>query len=82
MSSGKQCLIHLLCWTDKKAKAESRSPLKSCCMDRQLELALRDFVTFKTVSSDTSLREDCYHGAKYLCKLLVEVLGEHNTQAL
>ena len=44
-------------------------------MDRQLELALRDFVTFKTVSSDRSLREDCYRGAKYLCKLLVEVLG-------
>lgn len=44
-------------------------------MDRHLELALREFVTFQTVSSDMSLREDCYRGAKYLCKLLVEVLG-------
>ena len=44
-------------------------------MDRELELALREFVAFRTVSSDPSLREDCYRGAKYLCKLLVEVLG-------
>ena len=44
-------------------------------MDRELEHALREFVAFRTVSSDPSLREDCYRGAKYLCKLLVEVLG-------
>lgn len=59
----------------KKRKIEARSHSKAGSMDRHLELALRDFVTFRTVSSDRSLREDCYRGAKYLCKLLVEVLG-------
>ena len=54
---------------------ESRSQSRAGALDRQLELALRHFVTFKTVSSDRSLREDCYRGAKYLCKLLVEILG-------
>lgn len=45
-------------------------------MNRELEQKLKEFVTFKTVSSDSSLREDCYRGAKYLSKLLTEVLGD------
>lgn len=63
------------CPAGKRTKEESRSQGKPGALERHLELALRDFVTFKTVSSDRSLREDCYRGAKYLCKLLVEVLG-------
>ena len=56
------------------AKLESRVSINES-IDRQLELTLRQFVTFKTVSSDRNLREQCYCGAKYLCKILVEVLG-------
>lgn len=75
-SSLSYCVEQWLNFAGKRRKVECGSQGKgSSCQDRQLEEALREFVTFKTVSSDRSLREDCYRGAKYLCKLLVEVLG-------
>lgn len=62
------------------AKPGSAKARQGCTMDRELEQKLREFVMFKTVSSDRSLREDCYRGAKYLCRLLTEVLGEQLQQ--
>ncbi len=44
-------------------------------LERELEHALRDFVRLKTVSSDPTLQEDCFRGAKFLATLL-ESLGE------
>ncbi|CAL8463359.1 g2893 [Coccomyxa elongata] len=43
-------------------------------LERELEHALRDFVRLKTVSSDPTLQEDCFRGAKFLATLL-EALG-------
>jgi len=39
-------------------------------LERELERSLRDFVRLRTVSSDASLREDCFRGAKFLASLL------------
>ena len=61
---------------NRRAKLGSGKAKVGSSMDRELEQKLREFVMFKTVSSDRSLREDCYRGAKYLCKLLTEVLGK------
>ena len=60
----------------RKREAGINGAKLGSALDKELEQALRDFVQYKTVSSDRSLREDCYKGAKYLCKLLVEVLGD------
>ena len=46
----------------------------SARLEKELERTLREFVRMKTVSSDPSLREDCFRGAKYLAHLL-ESLG-------
>ena len=43
-------------------------------LEKELEKTLREFVRMRTVSSDPSLREDCFKGAKYLAHLL-ESLG-------
>jgi hypothetical protein len=43
-------------------------------VDRDLERSLRDFVRLRTVSSDPSLKEECFRGAKFLASLL-ESLG-------
>lgn len=43
-------------------------------LERELERSLREFVRLRTVSSDASLREDCFRGAKFLASLL-ESLG-------
>lgn len=43
-------------------------------IEKELERTLREFVRMRTVSSDPSLREDCFKGAKYLAHLL-ESLG-------
>ena len=43
-------------------------------LERELEGSLREFVRLRTVSSDASLREDCFRGAKFLASLL-ESLG-------
>lgn len=43
-------------------------------IEKELERALRDFVRLRTVSSDPTLREDCFRGAKFLATLL-ESLG-------
>ncbi|DBB02245.1 TPA: hypothetical protein ACH3X3_011267 [Trebouxia sp. C0006] len=43
-------------------------------LEKELERTLREFVRMRTVSSDPSLREDCFKGAKYLAHLL-ESLG-------
>ena len=48
----------------------------SARVDKELERTLREFVRMKTVSSDPSLREECFRGAKYLAHLL-ESLGTH-----
>lgn len=55
----------------------------SARLEKELERTLREFVRMKTVSSDPSLREDCFRGAKYLAHLL-ESLGtilQHRTPA-
>ena len=44
-------------------------------LEKELERTLREFVRMRTVSSDPSLREDCFKGAKYLAHLL-ESLGK------
>ena len=46
----------------------------SARVEKELERTLREFVRMKTVSSDPSLREECFRGAKYLAHLL-ESLG-------
>ena len=46
----------------------------SARLEKELERTLREFVRMRTVSSDPSLREDCFKGAKYLAHLL-ESLG-------
>ena len=46
----------------------------SARLEKELEKTLREFVRMRTVSSDPSLREDCFKGAKYLAHLL-ESLG-------
>lgn len=46
----------------------------SARLEKELERTLREFVRMKTVSSDPSLREECFRGAKYLAHLL-ESLG-------
>ena len=43
-------------------------------LERELEGSLREFVRLRTVSSDPTLREECFRGAKYLATLL-ESLG-------
>ena len=43
-------------------------------LERELERSLREFVRLRTVSSDPTLREECFRGAKYLANLL-ESLG-------
>ena len=43
-------------------------------LERELERSLREFVRLRTVSSDPTLREECFRGAKYLATLL-ESLG-------
>ena len=65
----------------KRARIASSAP-GECSMsdsdvqqlERELEHALRDFVRLKTVSSDPTLQEDCFRGAKFLATLL-ESLG-------
>ncbi len=47
----------------------------SARLEKELERTLREFVRMRTVSSDPSLREDCFKGAKYLAHLL-ESLGK------
>ena len=47
----------------------------SARIEKELERTLREFVRMRTVSSDRSLREDCFRGAKYLAHLL-ESLGQ------
>ena len=43
-------------------------------LEQELEGSLREFVRLRTVSSDPTLREECFRGAKYLATLL-ESLG-------
>ena len=43
-------------------------------LEAELERSLREFVRLRTVSSDPTLREECFRGAKYLATLL-ESLG-------
>ena len=43
-------------------------------LEAELEGSLREFVRLRTVSSDPTLREECFRGAKYLATLL-ESLG-------
>lgn len=40
-----------------------------------MERSLREFVRLRTVSSDASLREDCFRGAKFLASLLESIGG-------
>ena len=49
----------------------------SARVEKELERTLREFVRMKTVSSDPSLREECFRGAKYLAHLL-ESLGTNS----
>ncbi len=75
-------LVHLLTGhTSKRARVESG---KECStsqaggashLERELERSLREFVRLRTVSSDPTLREECFRGAKYLANLL-ESIGE------
>ena len=41
-----------------------------------MERSLREFVRLRTVSSDASLREDCFRGAKFLASLLESIGGQ------
>ena len=43
-------------------------------LEQELEGSLREFLRLRTVSSDPTLREECFRGAKYLATLL-ESLG-------
>ena len=52
----------------------SWGPANGQQLERELERSLREFVRLRTVSSDASLREDCFRGAKFLASLL-ESLG-------
>lgn len=58
-----------------EARAGPGSAALSARLEKELERTLREFVRMRTVSSDPSLREDCFKGAKYLAHLL-ESLGE------
>ncbi|KAK9917148.1 hypothetical protein WJX75_001304 [Coccomyxa subellipsoidea] len=77
-SQASECTLH----TDvKRARIASSAPGECSTSDsdvqqleRELEHALRDFVRLKTVSSDPTLQEDCFRGAKFLATLL-ESLG-------
>ena len=67
---------------NKKARTDSTggragpgSAALSARLEKELERTLREFVRMRTVSSDPSLREDCFRGAKYLAHLL-ESLGQ------
>ncbi len=74
--------MHLLAGhASKRARVESG---KECStsqaggashLERELERSLREFVRLRTVSSDPTLREECFRGAKYLANLL-ESIGE------
>lgn len=56
------------------SSSSSNSVTLSARLEKELERTLREFVRMRTVSSDRSLREDCFRGAKYLAHLL-ESLG-------
>ena len=64
----------------KRARVESgrecstSQPGGASHLERELERSLREFVRLRTVSSDPTLREECFRGAKYLATLL-ESLG-------
>lgn len=45
-------------------------------LERELEKALRLFIKIKTVSSDPSLSQDCFRGAKFLLRLLESMGAE------
>ena len=57
-----------------EARPAAASLSVSARLEKELERTLREFVRMRTVSSDPSLREDCFRGAKYLAHLL-ESLG-------
>ncbi len=57
-----------------EARPAASSVGVSARLEKELERTLREFVRMRTVSSDPSLREDCFRGAKYLAHLL-ESLG-------
>lgn len=46
-------------------------------LERELERSLREFVRLRTVSSDPTLREECFRGAKYLATLLESLGAQH-----
>ena len=62
------------CSTGTLTKGEEPEPAATR-LDCDLDSALRAFVRLRTVSADSTLREDCFRGAKYLASLL-ESLGQ------
>ena len=60
MDSGKEC--------------STSGPGMGARLEQELEGSLREFVRLRTVSSDPTLSEECFRGAKYLATLL-ESLG-------
>ncbi|KDD76654.1 hypothetical protein H632_c147p0, partial [Helicosporidium sp. ATCC 50920] len=56
----------------------SLAPAAASRLERELESALRRFVSLRTVSGDASLREECFRGAKFVLRLL-EGLGAEAT---
>lgn len=59
---------------DSGRQCSTSGPGPGARLEAELEGSLREFVRLRTVSSDPTLREECFRGAKYLATLL-ESLG-------
>jgi hypothetical protein len=60
--------------TSSAAGECSTSDSAAPALEKELERTLREFVRLRSVSSDPTLREDCFRSAKFLATLL-ESLG-------
>ena len=66
---------------DSGRECSTSGPGAGARLEAELEGSLREFVRLRTVSSDPTLREECFRGAKYLATLL-ESLGARLGQRL
>ena len=66
---------------DSGRQCSTSGPGPGARLEAELEGSLREFVRLRTVSSDPTLREECFRGAKYLATLL-ESLGTGPTGRL
>ncbi len=60
----------------EKEEEEEANAATAGRLERELEKALRIFIRIKTVSSDPSLSQDCFRGAKFLLRLLESMGAE------